>query len=739
MVTKRLKIAVWWERVEMPLRLAIFVLVASLLALIIYWQRPPEFEIENFTSNLTFFILINLNIALLFVFIFLVARNIIKLVFDRKRNILGSKLKGKLIFAFVGLTLVPTVIIFILASGMLTRSMEEIFSKNVLEAISGADDVAKNYYKLVERRYKKIAKILDKTILSIGLKNKKNLEKSLNDERNRYFICNIAIINEVGEKIVNVQDEISKCNMSLNSESLREVNRKGKSKVVFKAMQENQLIRLYYPLIINQEKLTLILTGYVDSVINKSLIQIEDSYKTYENLMFHKNPMRSGYLLTLAMITMLILFGAIWIAFYIAKDITVPIEKLANATKAVALGDYDYVIKVVGDDELSYLSRSFNTMISDLKQSKNETERHRLFMETVLSNLAVGVITLNKDKKLVAVNSAASDIFNIPSGEHAGKQSLHDIFDKAIAIKLEGLLNDSSLIFDEFNTGMADLEFTIRIEGREYQLVCTAGVIIDSSGDTLGSVLIFDDITDLSHAQKMAAWREVARRIAHEIKNPLTPIKLSAQRIQRSARQNNLPELYNESSQMIVDQVDIIKRLIDEFSNFARMPTSSFEKTDIISFLKDVITSFSENNEDINFSSVFDEDELEVSIDTGQMRLVFLNLFENAMQALRNAKVEDPQIFLKLYYLKKKKSFSIEVADNGPGITDIDKTRIFEPYFTTKASGTGLGLAIVTSVISDHRGRIRTFDNKPRGAKFIITLPVSQSGVRGTIRGNIAK
>lgn len=736
MVTKRLKIAVWWERVEMPLRLAIFVLVASTLALIIYWQRP-EFDIENFTSNLTFFILINLNIALLFVFIFLVSRNIIKLVFDRKHNILGSKLKGKLIFAFVGLTLVPTVIIFVLASGMLTRSMEEIFSKNILEAISGANDVAKNYYKILEKRYKNVANNLKLSIQDIGLKNKKQIELLFKKEKNRNLICNIFIVNKLGEKIIDINDDTKKCNIILNKSSLIEVNKTGKSKAVFKAMQNNQLIRLYYPLSLDNEKFIMVLTGYIDNSINNSLIQVEDSYKAYENLMFHKNPMRSGYLLTLAMITMLILFGAIWIAFYIAKEITIPIEKLANATKAVALGDYDYVIKIVGDDELSYLSRSFNTMISDLKQSKNETERHRLFMETVLSNLAVGVLTLNREKKLVAVNSAASDIFNIPSGEHFGTQSLSDIFDKDIANKLENLLTDSSLIQDEFNTGMADFEFTIRVEGREYQLVCTAGAIIDNSGDTLGNILIFDDITDLSHAQKMAAWREVARRIAHEIKNPLTPIKLSAQRIQKNAKQNNLPVLYNESSQMIVEQVDIIKRLIDEFSNFARMPTASFEKIDIIPFLNDIIMSFSENNEDITFLKNIEEDTLEVSLDMGQMRLVFLNLFENAMQALRNAKIEDPKIFVKLYYLKKKKSFSIEVADNGPGISDVDKTRIFEPYFTKKSSGTGLGLAIVTSVISDHRGRIRTFDNKPRGAKFIITLPVNQPEIRGAIRGSI--
>lgn len=735
MVTKRLKLAVWWERIEMPLRLAIFVLGASLLALVLYWQKP-EIEIENFSSNLTFFILINLNIALLFVFVFLVARNIIKLIFERKQNILGSKLKEKLIFAFGGLTLVPTIIIFILSSTMLSRSMEEIFSKNIVEAITNANELAQNYYSILEKNYEDIGKSLEQKINSTKslklLENRAKLNELFLNTIKSKDVYDITLVDGQNNVVASkIKDNIkSSYRLPLDPDSLNEVVKKNVSRAILEDVLNTQVLRLYYPIKLNDKVFSIVITGLIDESINESLIQVEDAYKDYENLMFHKNPLRSSYLLTLAMMTMLILFAAIWIAFYIAKEITVPIEKLANATKQVAHGDYDCVIKTVGNDELSYLSRSFNVMLSDLKQSKNETERHRLFMETVLSNLAVGVITLNKDRKLIAVNTAASDILSIKAGEHDGTKSLYDIFDKQIADKLINLLNDSSLILDEFSLGMTDTEFTIRTEGREYQIVCTAGAIVDSTGDTLGSVLIFDDVTDLSHAQKMAAWREVARRIAHEIKNPLTPIKLSAQRIQRNAKQNNLPLLYEESSEMIVEQVDIIKRLIDEFSNFARMPTSSFEKIDIVSFLKDIILSFSENNTDIEFNSDIEEDALEASIDVGQMRLVLLNLFENAMQALRNAKTVDPKIFVKLSYLKKIKSFSIEIADNGPGISDLDKTRIFEPYYTTKDTGTGLGLAIVTSVISDHRGRIRTFDNKPKGAKFIITLPISQSDAR---------
>ncbi|MGI6680756.1 MAG: ATP-binding protein [Bdellovibrionota bacterium] len=759
MVTKRLKLALWWERIETPLRLALFILGASLFALIVYWVywQRPEFEIENFSSNLTFFILINLNIALLFVFAFLVARNIVKLVFDRRRNILGSKLKQKLIFAFGGLTLVPTIIIFVLSSGMLSHSMEEIFSNNILETISSANDLAQSYCEIIENNFENISKKIEKKINDLhGANSAKTINKNIIDNKNKdnknnrknnnrknieeifsnviasEKIFNISLVDKDSNIIANSSKEniFKKYNLPLDFKAVSETISKGVSRSVFNNVKEAQVIRFYYPIKLNGVSYGIVLMGLLDENINKALLKVEETYNEYQNLLFHKNPIRSSYLLTLAMMTMLILFAAIWIAFYIAKEITIPIEKLANATKQVALGDYDCSIKIIGDDELSYLSRSFNTMLSDLKQSKNETERHRLFMETVLSNLAVGVITLDKNRKLIAVNSAASDILSIKSGVHDGTKSLNDIFDKHIADKLINLLNDASLILDEFSAGMTDTEFTIRAEGREYQIVCTAGAIVDNVGDTLGSVLIFDDVTDLSHAQKMAAWREVARRIAHEIKNPLTPIKLSAQRIKGNATKDNLPKLYEESSTMIVEQVEIIKRLIDEFSNFARMPTSSFERVDVVSFLKEIISSFSENNSDIEFISDFEENELEVSIDVGQMRLVLLNLFENAMQALRNGKVSNPKIHVKLSYLKKIKSFSIEVADNGPGISDFDKTRIFEPYFTTKETGTGLGLAIVTSVISDHRGRIRTFDNKPKGAKFIITLPIFQSDAK---------
>ena len=395
MVTKRLRLAVWWERLEMPLKLALFVLGASLLALVIYWQKP-RFEIENFGSNLTFFILINLNIALLFVFVFLVARNIVKLIFERKQNILGSKLKEKLIFAFGGLTLVPTIIIFILSSTMLSHSMEEIFSKNILEAITGANELAQNYYGSVEKDYEslgsEIEKEIGKEINNLNINNPENKKEILKG----YFSSVIQDENVFDVTLVDDKDNVvadftkqnikSKYKLSLDGESIKEIIKKHVSRSIVEEVGKDQVMRIYYPIRINNEYYALVLTGLIDKSMNESLLQVEDAYKDYENLLFHKNPVRSSYLLTLAMMTMLILFAAIWVAFYIAKEITVPIEKLANATKQVAHGDYDCVIKTVGSDEISYLSRSFNMMLSDLKQSKRiftpswgrpQSSRHR--------------------------------------------------------------------------------------------------------------------------------------------------------------------------------------------------------------------------------------------------------------------------------------------------------------------------------------------------------------------------
>jgi two-component system nitrogen regulation sensor histidine kinase NtrY len=370
-------------------------------------------------------------------------------------------------------------------------------------------------------------------------------------------------------------------------------------------------------------------------------------------------------------------------------------------------------------------------MTSDLKQSRDQAEDRRLFIETILADLAVGVIALAPpDNTVTSINPAAARILGIKDCASAIGLSFNDLLTPENAASLAPFIaawNEADRREDA--APVAEQEVRIFTAGRELRLLCTAGPIIGAAGLRLGTVLLFDDVTELSKAQQMAAWREVARRVAHEIKNPLTPIQLSAQRLARLLAGTQCGEVVAECTQTIVEEVDAIKRLANEFSRFARMPTAEFQSANLNLVISDVVALFAEKNPRIVFQFIADSGMPDLFMDREQVRAVLVNIIENAVLALREGAAApvaaDPKIVVKTSYSKKRKLATIEISDNGPGIVDSEKTRIFEPYYTTRKDGTGLGLAIVTSIITDHQGEIRVYDNPGGGAKFLIDFPLA--------------
>jgi two-component system nitrogen regulation sensor histidine kinase NtrY len=267
---------------------------------------------------------------------------------------------------------------------------------------------------------------------------------------------------------------------------------------------------------------------------------------------------------------------------------------------------------------------------------------------------------------------------------------------------------------------LAEVEIRVQSGGRELLVVCTGGRIVAHDGGNLGFVLLFDDITELSRAQHLAAWRDVARRIAHEIKNPLTPIQLSAQRLEKLLSGSDVAAV-QESTRTIVEHVAIIKRLANEFSEYGRMPTAYFSPTDLTILLQHTVDTFKADNPQVQFSFSVDGKLPEMLLDAEQIRGVVINLMNNAVAAVQGA--PDAAVSVKATFERRSQRAVLEIVDNGAGIPAADKSRIFEPYFTTKKGGTGLGLAIVSSIISDHQGEIRVFDNYPRGTRFVVSIP----------------
>lgn len=737
MVKRRVKWVVWWHRAGIGIRLFLLLACAALFVLLVYWQRPQE-DGGPMASNLLVFLLVNLNIVVICILAFLVGRNVVKLIFDRRKNLLGSRLRVRLIFAFVGLALIPTIMLFVLASGLLNRAIEGWFSSQVQASVTASVKVAKHHYDWLSEFSGDVSQDLGidvRKVASTDGLGSEAVRNLLDDRRQEFGFFGFQIYdNELSlvNKAQNVAATIDAFSEPDPDSLAFQKALRGEMQVLFEERSASQFVRAYVPLKVVNQDYVLLGTIRVNPELTLALSTINDSYKEYEQLKFFKNPLRSSYLLLMAMVTLSILFAAIWIGFYMARELTGPIQRLVDGMSSLARGNYNVQVKSSGDDEIAFLVRSFNTMAADLKRTRNQAEQHRLFIETILSNLAVGVIALDSSGHITSVNSAAAHLFSISEDESYEGKLLDELLGEDTFMQIKPVLDDVERAESiELAEGVpAEHEISVLSGGREIKIVCTAGKISDSDGQSEGTVLLFDDITDLSKAQQMSAWREVARRVAHEIKNPLTPIQLSAQRLANLVTKGGPPDAVTECIQTIVEQVGSIKRLANEFSRFARMPTAEFSLVKLNDLVSDTVAMFAENNSQITFNFIADNSLPDLIIDPEQIRGILINLIDNSIEALNEQKNDlngiAKKIVVKTNYSRKRKVASFEVCDNGPGVSDNDKARIFEPYFTTKSGGTGLGLAIVTSAVADHQGTIRVYDNVPCGAKLVVDLPIMQ-------------
>jgi two-component system nitrogen regulation sensor histidine kinase NtrY len=448
-----------------------------------------------------------------------------------------------------------------------------------------------------------------------------------------------------------------------------------------------------------------------------------------------KKPVKISHLIMLSAVTLLILFFASWFGFYLAKSITVPIQELAEGTRRIADGDLDVHVDQDTDDEIGTLVNSFNRMTLDLQASKaalektnvelkhtsEEIERRRRYMEIVLRNVAAGVVSVDAEGHIRTINKSAESMFGLKA---------EDVLHKHYSEVLQTNHMETASKFIEMHqiTKQRNMQRQVRslVGSRLMTLLVTVSILHDEEGHYMGIVVVFDDLTELEKAQRMAAWREVARRIAHEIKNPLTPIQLSAQRLRRKYLQRFTSDgkVFDECTRTIIDQVDELKLLVNEFSNFARLPDANPSPNDLAEIVQDTLSLFRESHPSTTF--IFEEQNPLplLDLDREQMKRVMINLLDNAVAAVDG----NGEIRVNLSFDDILKIARIEVSDNGPGIPAKDKIGMFEPYFSTKERGSGLGLAIVSNIIADHQGFIRVRDNQPRGTTIVIEMPGRSRG-----------
>jgi len=681
---------------------------------------------DSFPNNILLFALVNLNILALLVLVLLVGRNVVKLIFERRRGILGSKLRMRLVGAFVLLACVPMSISFLVSSGLINEAMEGWFNTQIDTAVTGAVSIARQHLTNTKSFVRGATERVQSSLREMKFSPNRmaSNENAIEQLRHNNDLFAVRVLDGDGQVIVESTHATSGVDPFKEPRVDREALKKainGEEVLRIEERGSGQFIRTYSPL----GKLVLLVTYRMDPEILQAQAAVNESFHEYEQLKQFRHPLKSNFMLTLALFNLLSLFGAIWVAFFIAKQITGPIQHLAEGTKNVARGMYDFQLDPIRDDEMGFLVTSFNRMLLELKGSRDEAERRGLLIETILANLAVGVVALAPDKSVTTVNSAAGVLLQIDHIHFQPGEPLQKLIKPEDFERISPLLVALDAGGGSNAPKVAEVDIRIHCGGRELMVVCTAGRIVTSEGTSLGYVLLFDDVTDISRAQHLAAWRDVARRIAHEIKNPLTPIQLSAQRLERLLASSELGPAVEESTRTIVEHVTLIKRLANEFSEYGRMPTATFGPTDLGALVTATVQAARGNHPDVQFSVSIEGKLPEMLIDAEQVRGVIINLVENAAAAVRSEGPSSatPEVRIRMYFDRSNSQAVLEVSDNGPGIPAAEKNRIFEPYFTTKKGGTGLGLAIASSIVSDHEGEIRVFDNYPTGAKFIVTLP----------------
>jgi len=708
------------------------IVIIVVLTFIMSHLSSRETIIPRFQDVLIFG-LININISLVVLLIFLIVRNVVKLVYERRHGILGAKLRTKLVAAFVGLTLVPTTVLFVVAINFLSASIDNWFDIKVGSALNLSLDVAQNYQQQMAEKVKDYAKQISSDITRNKLYEKSRADylKTLIEQRQKILKLGLIeiFLDQQNEKIIFRDPEYPDIPSIGISDKQRDEVRAGRQISAIQSFAKGDFIRGIAPVYSGLSPKEVIGIVVVNDFIPKGFLdkmtvisKASDEYKQFKLL---KNPIKASYIIILFAVTLLIIFSATWFGFYLARGITEPIQDLAEGTRALAQGNLDYKIDVVADDEIGVLVDSFNRMTGDLKKSKVsleqaniDLEQRRKYMETVLRNVSAGVVAVDKEGTITTINRAAERMLGIKT-----EMVLHRKYEEVLGPEQMNMVKIILADMQKSGEDITEKQITINIKDRAMTLLVTMGLLIDDDGQYMGMVVVFEDITQLQRAERMAAWREVARRIAHEIKNPLTPIQLSAQRLQRkyADRLGEDESVFTECTKTIINQVDVLKNLVNEFSRFARMPVSQRTPNDLNGVVKESVVLFQDAHKAITFDVQEDAHIPRLNLDAEQIRRVMVNLLDNAVAAIDG---KDGRIEVKTFYDEAGRKARVDVIDNGCGVSDTDKMRIFEPYYSTKRSGSGLGLAIVNSIISDHRGHVTVTDNTPKGTIASFELPV---------------
>ncbi len=665
------------------------VLSLTVLVCLLVWQG--SFSFGDFTpagpQQVTIFWAVSTVVFLLTVLIgFLLFRTFVKIYLERQRNREGSRLRTKLLVAALGITILPVFFFAVFSVFVLNRNLDKWFSRPAVNATTtlvgmamalerGADGEAKAQAELLASRPEVIA-------------------YAQGDGARLPEVQRFCVAKEIAE----AQFE----------------NKQGQRLPLCSTIRTSARFMLAKAAL-TEGLGTVWVRAHLEANAEQEHQKLLESIAQYDQLKVSKRELWQFYLLLLALISLFILFLSTWAVLLLARQISVPIADLLKGAEEVRKGNLSYRLETKAADELATLVRGFNDMTQGLETNDRELERRRRFTEAILENIPTGVVSLSSEGRVLRVNRALRQI--IPEIETEQTLRLDDLFPKEEAAELRYMMKRARRM------GIAMGQFDFVKEGRRLHLGVTVSTVEESPGSPF--VLVIEDTSELLRAQKQAAWHEVARRVAHEIKNPLTPIALSAERIARQLDKVAIaPEnarILRECSQMISREVESVRTLVDEFSQFARFPAAQMTPVQLNGVVENAMKVFAGRLEGIKVRVQLDPNLPLVSADAEQLKRVVVNLVDNAAEAMQDSLIK--QLYVGTQSLGNE-SVELVVSDSGGGISAEDREKLFLPYFSTKGRGTGLGLAIVNHILSEHHSQIRVEDNRPVGARFVVEIPV---------------
>jgi len=717
---------------------AVFLLLGAIVSQVSF---DLDFLRPDSNQQIVVFASLSALIFLLFVALtFVLVRNLLKLFAERRLGVLGSKFRTRLVVVSLLLSFLPVIVMFWFAYGLMNHSLDKWFSSPVEEvrrdtaamasllseyAAENAHAEAVSLAAAPETQY-----AFDGHSFSAVVSAFRRHEPTLQG--------GFAVAIEDGEAEASFG---APAPWPLLKGKLPELpSGDGSTPVRFTWEQTDYMVSSAP---VGKHGLILVAMP-LPKKFSETQKQVEASQKQYFELAAQRRLVRRTYMGLLLLLTVLVLFATTWLALFLSKLVTRPVAALAEATQEISRGRLDYRVEVHAADEIGDLVRSFNRMAEELESSRKQIEassrelsaanitleQRRQHIETILESIPTGVLSLDAGRRITHVNYALFRLFRPKGGESGAPgvligAALGDIFPREVLEDLEPLLRRA----DRMGTTTMQMEMDLPWDKLN---VAVTVATLQHQGQRLGYVLVFEDLSDLLKAQKQAAWREVARRVAHEIKNPLTPIALSAERIRRHLDRGAIPdaaslEVLHGCAETIAAAVETVRTLVDEFSTLARFPAAQPKPANINSIVENTLAMFNGRLDNIRVQTLLAADLPSVMADAEAIKRALANLVDNAAEAMQDSLVREIQICTSL--VATRDAVEIVVADTGHGVTQELKERLFMPYFSTKQRGTGLGLAIVSRIVEDHHGSIHVEENRPVGTRFVLELPLAPEAV----------